>query len=126
LGEAIDHYEKAIAAPLPSLFALNDLAWILSTCSDASFRNGPRGVELAQQAVQFSGGKNPSFLRTLAAAYAETGRFNDAIETVSRALQLAKEQHDTALADELQQDVDLYHMKFPLRQHSLTNTRALP
>ena len=126
LGEAINHYEKAIAAPVPSLFALDYLAWILSTCSDVSFRNGPRGVELAQQAVRFSGGKNPSFIRTLAAAYAETGQFNNAIETVSRALQLAKAQHNTALANELQQDVNLYRMRFPLRNHDLTNTHAVP
>ena len=111
---------------MPCPFALDYLAWILSTCSDVSFRNGPRGVELAQQAVRFSGGKNPSFIRTLAAAYAETGRFNNAIEMVSRALQLANAQHNTALANKLQQDVDLYRMGFPLREHGLTNTHAVP
>ncbi len=126
LREAIDHYEKAIAAPQPSLFALNTLAWILSTCPDASFRNGPRGVELARQAVQFSRGENSSFLRTLAAAYAEVGQFNDAIEVANVALQRANAQRETALANKLQQDVDLYRMNFPLRDRSLTNSQAAP
>jgi len=121
LREAIGHYEKAVEALRPSPAAANNLAWILSTWPDASFRDGPRAVELARQAVQLSEGKNSIFLRTLAAAYAEAGRFNDAIEAANRGLQLANAQRDTVLANELHQDIDLYGMNFPLREHSPGN-----
>jgi tetratricopeptide (TPR) repeat protein len=126
LPEAIGHYEKAIAGPRPAQHALNNLAWILSTCLDGSFRNGPRGVELARQAVQLTHGENSGFLRTLAAAYAEAGRFNDAIETANRALQTANAQHDADLANKLQHDLDLYRVNSPLRERSPTNIPAAP
>jgi protein O-mannosyl-transferase len=119
LREAMDHYEKAIAAPVPSIFALNNLAWILSTCPDASYRNGPRAVVLAKAAVQFSKGKVATFIRTLAAAQAETGRCNDAIESAGRAQEVARAQSDVDLASELEKDVDLYRSKSRLRDPSL-------
>jgi Flp pilus assembly protein TadD len=88
---------------------------VLSTCSDAQFRNGSRAIQLAQQADKLAGEKNPVFIRTLAAAYAESGRFNDAIGAAQRALQLAVAKGDSALASELRMDIDLYRMNFPRR-----------
>jgi protein O-mannosyl-transferase len=123
LREAIDHYEKAIAASVPSIFALNNLAWILSTCPDAAYRNGPRAIILAQAAVQFSKGKVPTFVRTLAAAQAETSSFKDAIETANRAQALARAQNDVDLTNEIAKDVDLYRAASPLRDPTLTNAR---
>jgi tetratricopeptide (TPR) repeat protein len=99
---------------------LNNLAWALSTCPDASLRNGAKAIELAQKADQLAGGMNPIFIRTLAAAYAETGRFNDAIETAQRALQLATAQGDFAVADKLEKDLDLYRTNSPLRHSGPT------
>jgi hypothetical protein len=46
-------------------------------------------VELAEQANQLSGGNNPIFLHTLAAADAESGRFSEAIATAQRGVELA-------------------------------------
>ena len=63
--------------------ARNNLAWLLATSSDASIRDGNRAIELAKQAVQLSGGKDADYLRTLAAAYAETGRFAEAARDCS-------------------------------------------
>ena len=63
--------------------AQNDLAWLLATCPDNSVRNGQKAVELAQQAVQLSNGRSPEILDTLAAAYAEAGRFHEAVETAT-------------------------------------------
>src|SRR5439155_4840630 len=91
-----------------SILTLNNLAWALSTCPDASLRNGARAIELAQKADQLAGGQNPILIRTLAAAYAENGRFNDAIETAQRAVQFALAQGDFALASKLEKDLDLY------------------
>jgi len=118
IGEAITHYEKALEIAPHSILTLNNLAWALSTCPDASLRNGARAIELAQKADQLAGGQNPIFIRTLAAAYAENGRFNDAIETAQRALQLATAQGDFALASKLEKDLDLYR-KFSTKRKNL-------
>jgi hypothetical protein len=58
--------------------ALNSLAWLLATCPVPEMRNGPRAVELARQACEIDGWKNPALLDTLAAACAETGDFKSA------------------------------------------------
>ena len=120
LRAAIDHYEKAIVSPRPSFLALNNLAWILSTCPDPTFRNATRAMELVGKANQFSQGRIPIFARTLAAAYAEGGRFDDAIRTAQIAAQLALNQGDLALANEIEKDVYLYRTQTPLRDSSLT------
>ena len=80
-AEAIKHYEKALEISPQSVSALNNLAWLLATGSNASLRNGARAIELARQADQLSGGTNALVLRTLAAAYAEAGQFGKAIES---------------------------------------------
>jgi tetratricopeptide (TPR) repeat protein len=118
---AMDHYEKAIAGSPPSVFALNNLAWILSTHPDAANRNGTRAMDLARRADQYSQGRNPSFTRTLGAAYAEAGRFEDAMRASQRAGKLAVAQGDSALANEIKNDIDLYRAKSPLRDSSLLN-----
>ena len=119
LREAIVHYQAALEIEPLSVLPLNNLAWVLSTCPDSAFRNGPRAVEFAQRAVQLSGTKNPVFVRTLAAAYAENGRFSDAGETAQRALQLAHEGDDSDLAHEIGNDIDLYRANSPRRDFNL-------
>jgi tetratricopeptide (TPR) repeat protein len=115
VGEAIAHYEKSLVIAPQSTVSLNNLAQLFATCSDARYRNGSRAIQLAEQADQLSGRKNPSIVRTLAAAYAESGRFNDAIAAAERALQLATAQGDSALVSDLRMDIDLYRMNFPRR-----------
>ena len=112
--EAIAHYETALEIEPHSMSTLNNCAWALSTCPDASLRNGARAIELAKKADQLAAGKNPIFLRTLAAAYAENGRFNDAIETAERTLQLALVQENSVLAKKLEKDIDFYRNNLPL------------
>src|SRR5438477_11612455 len=84
LQEAIAHYEKALALAPQDPHSRNNMAWALATSSDASIRDGARAVSLAQEAVELSGGKEPSFFRTLAAAYAENNRFSEAIAAAKR------------------------------------------
>ncbi len=70
--------------------------------------------------VQLSGGKNPIVLRTLAAAYAESGHFKEAIETAQRGSELAIKQGNAGLAADLQRNIALYRMNLPLRDTSPT------
>ena len=92
------------------------MAWVLATSSDASIRNGARAVSLAQEAVELSGGKEPNFLRTLAAAYAENKRFSEAIITAGQGYEIATGQNDSDLAQRLARDAALYRTRTPLRR----------
>jgi protein O-mannosyl-transferase len=118
LKEAIAHYNQAITLAPEDPHSRNNLAWVLATSSDASIRDAAKAVELAQQAVSLSGGRELLFFRTLAAAYAETGRFSDAIAVIQQAVPIARMQGKTGLADRLEEDVLLYRGRLPLRRTS--------
>ncbi len=107
-GEGIAHYRKALNIKPDSAQIQNNLAWLLATYPEASIRNGAEAVELAQRAVQLSDGRRPEILNTLAAAYAEIGRFSEAAETARRALELALAQDNAALADAIRARIKLY------------------
>jgi protein O-mannosyl-transferase len=115
--EAIAHYQKALEIKPDYAEAWNSLAWLLATCPQASLRNGNQAVELARRANQLTGDGNPVVLGTLAAAYAETGRFPEAVETAQRALQLAGPQSNTALANGLRSQMKLYQAGLPFHLH---------
>src|SRR5438270_1593924 len=116
LREAIAHYEKALALAPQDPHSRNNMAWVLATSSDASIRDGARAVSLAREAVGLSGGKDPNFLRTLAAAYAENKRFSEAIVTARRGYEIARVQNDSDLAQRLARDAALYRTRTPLRR----------
>src|SRR6266566_7511076 len=103
--EAIRHYEKSLQIFPQSISALTNLAWLLATSPSESLRNGGKAVEIARQANQLSGGTNTVVLRTLAAAYAETGQFGKAIESARTAVQLARMHDDDSLTTELEQQI---------------------
>lgn len=65
------HHDK------PYILALNGRAWLMATCPDAAFRNGPLALEDAKRAVALEK-KNPHVIDTLAAAFAEVGDFDSA------------------------------------------------
>ncbi len=68
----------------------NELAWMLATTPDAELRDGAAAVTFAERAVELTGGESYNELDTLAAAYAEAGRYDEAIATAERALAIAK------------------------------------
>jgi tetratricopeptide (TPR) repeat protein len=113
---AIAEYEQALNITPEDSVALNNLAWILATCSDASMRDGARSVTLAVKAVQASGGKDPNFVRTLAAARAETGQFAEAVATAETAKALASTQSRPELASRLEEEIGRYRAHIALRE----------
>jgi len=113
--EAIDSWQQALNIQPDQINARKNLAWVLATTPDASLRNGADAVALAEQANQLSGGDNPIVLRTLAAAYAEAGRFGDAAATARRAFELAVSQRNGGLATKLQEEIKLYEADTPMR-----------
>ena len=74
----------------------NGLAWLLATCPDPIFRDGAQAIRYAEQACRDTHWKNPAYLDTLAAAYAEHGDWNKAIWWQERSLATAKNPDDMA------------------------------
>ena len=116
--KAIYQYERTLAINPQNLAAETNLAWVLATCSDRSLRNGDRALELARRANELAGGKDPVVLRSLAAAYAETGQFVSAVQTAEEALKLATESGDARLIRTLSKDKELYRASTPYRKDS--------
>jgi tetratricopeptide (TPR) repeat protein len=115
-GEALSHYQEALKFEPANAKFQNNMAWLLATCADASLRNGHKAVELAQQANELSGGEKPGILDTLAAAYAEAGRFSDAIRTAQKAMELARAAGQQDLVEELKGELKGYQAGLPCRQ----------
>ena len=123
LREAADHYEKALRSDPDSILALNNLAWVISTGPDDSLRNDEIALKLALKANRLSNGSNPVFIRTLAAAYAQAGQFDKALEVARRAAEQASVQGARDLAAEIAHDADVYQRHEPLRDPSLRNAQ---
>ncbi len=116
--EALEQYQKAMKSQPKDPMVARKLAWLRATCPEASLRDGPEAIELAQRANNRCGGRRPDVLDTLAAAYAESGWFPEALAAARKALQLAKQQNSPALADALRARIALYEAGKPYRQTS--------
>jgi len=115
-AEAITHFQKALQIEPDNPSIQNNLAWLLATSAEASLRNGNRAVELAEQANTRTGGKNPLILHTLAAAFAETGRFGDARESIQKAIGVAQAAGQKDGVKQLDAELKRYEAGLPLHQ----------
>jgi tetratricopeptide (TPR) repeat protein len=88
--------------------ALNNLAWLLATSPRADWRDAPRAVTLAQRACELTQFRKTIFIGTLAAAYAEAKKFDDAIATAQRACDLAAKNGEMNLLQRNQELLELY------------------
>jgi tetratricopeptide (TPR) repeat protein len=87
---------------------LNNLAWTLATSKETNIRNGTRAVQLAQYTCELTHYRVTRLVGTLAAAYAEAGRFDDAISTAEKACAMASESGDRDLLKRNQDLLALY------------------
>jgi tetratricopeptide (TPR) repeat protein len=124
--EAIQQWQEALATQPENGNAASNLAWVFATSPEDSIRDGTRAAELGEKALRISAGKIPMIYKVLAAAYAENGRFADAIETAQRGAELATSQGNPALAAELESNIALYQSGRPLRDPSITNGSSSP
>ncbi len=114
--EAIGHYEEALRLKPDFLLALNNLSWIRATSAVSKLRDGAEAVRLAENACQFTKHKQSALLDTLAAAYAEAGKFQEAVATAEEGIALAKAGGKSALVAEIQARVELYRSGKPYRE----------
>ena len=116
IADALAQWNQSIRLCPDDKSLISATAWVLATCPEASLRNAGRAVELAQQATGLSGGSDPAVLDTLAAAYAEAGRYPEAIRTAEQALAIATTQHNASLQEAIRTRIRLYQAGSPYRE----------
>ncbi|MGH7939605.1 MAG: tetratricopeptide repeat protein, partial [Limisphaerales bacterium] len=107
-ARALPHFRAAVMADTNSVMALNNLAWTLAAAADANLRDGREAVPLAEHACQLTHYKNAQSIGTLAAAYAEAGRFGDAIAAARKAQDVAQASGQRDIAERNAQLLKLY------------------
>jgi tetratricopeptide (TPR) repeat protein len=110
--KAISDLEAAIKLNPETFEASNDLAWLLATAKDKSVRDSERSLTLAQAACGISQYKQWNTLDTLAAAYAENGRYDDAAVWLNTAVELAPDKEKPRI----QRHLRLVMNKQPIRE----------
>lgn len=85
--EAADLLRKTRAVHPKDMAIANELAWLLAVCPELAVRNGAEAVQLAEMVVSTPKHRTAAAIDTLAAAYAETGRYKDAVRTMQEAIQ---------------------------------------
>jgi len=115
VAEALQHWREAARLAPQWADPLNNLAWVLATNPRADLRNGPEAVKLAERAVELTGTNTVGMLDTLAAAYAEAGRFAEARSTARRAQATAAAKGQEVLAGQIGRRSAFYAAQKPYR-----------
>jgi tetratricopeptide (TPR) repeat protein len=129
--EAFTHFQKSLTIE-PDLASshdsvqVNTLAWSLATNPEASKRNGALAVKLAEGACQRVHYRETIIVGTLAAAYAEAGRFEEAIATAQKACALASEQGNSELLLESQKLLVLFRAHQPYHHGTANKNQTRP
>jgi len=96
--------------------ALSRLAWLLATHKDPGVRNGAEAVRLAERLGQITGQQQAEAMDVLAAAYAEAGRFNDAVGAAQKAIELATAAGRQDLVRPIQERLKSYQAERPYHE----------
>jgi tetratricopeptide (TPR) repeat protein len=115
-AQVIAHYNEALRLRPNFTDALNNLAWIRAANAQPEFRDGPEAVRLAERACELTGYQKPMLVGTLAAAYAEAGRFAEAVATAQKACALASDSGERGLLAKNRELLELYRAGQPYHE----------
>jgi tetratricopeptide (TPR) repeat protein len=115
LASRIAGLRDALRADPGRVDLMTSLAWWLAVSPAASLRNGSEALDLAERANRLCGGKHFGPLQSLAAAYAEVGRFPEAVDAARRALALADAQAPPVVAGQIHAQIARYQAGKPCR-----------
>ncbi|MFQ5630366.1 MAG: tetratricopeptide repeat protein, partial [bacterium] len=87
---AIDTYKHGLEQTRGNILLTTRFAWLLATGPTAPLRDGSKAIELARHACERTQYKSAGPVDALAAAYAEVGKFQQAVEIARNAYHLAK------------------------------------
>jgi 4-amino-4-deoxy-L-arabinose transferase-like glycosyltransferase len=116
LAEAIIHYRETLRIKPDQPPILNNFAWLLASCPNARFRDGAQAVKFAERACALTHYREAMLVGTLAAAYAEAGRFDKAVATAQKACVLASEHGEPELLKKNQELLELYRQHQPYHE----------
>ena len=116
ISSSLDHYRKALKLNPNNLEAMNNLAWIYATHEDNKIRNGIEAVRLARRACELTGYRQGAFLDTLCAAYAEAGRFDEAVKAAEKLLDWAESAGQKNRIEKIRNRLELYKAGRPYRE----------
>jgi protein O-mannosyl-transferase len=116
LNAALVRFNTALWLQPNAPDAMSELAWILATHPAAQFRNAARAIRLAQHAVQLSGGTQARPWAALDVAFAEAGRFPEAISAAEKSRDLSLAAGDSPAAQACDERITLYQAQHPFRQ----------
>ena len=112
-AEAVAELRAVLTPQSDAIPAMQNLAWILATSPDEKVRNGSEAVALAERAWGLSADKSPQLFAALAAAYAEAGRFDEAVTTAQKAVNAAQARGNESFAQANAQLQELYRTGKP-------------
>jgi tetratricopeptide (TPR) repeat protein len=95
---------------------MNNLAWSFATNPDPRLRNGNCAVFLAEQTCQMTGYKIPLYVGTLASAYAEAGKYDNAVAAAETAVLLARQNREWNLFNKNLRLLELYRSHSPYHE----------
>jgi Flp pilus assembly protein TadD len=113
-AKAITEFETALHSDPNDFQSLTFLARVLASDENPQVRDGARAIAFAEKANALTEGKQPFVLGSLAMAYAEAGRFDEARRSASEALRLAATNTETF--SNLQTQLSLYETNRPYRE----------
>lgn len=114
--EAVADYESALKLNSSEDGVLNNLAWVLATSPMDKIRDADRAIDLATKACKVTDYKEAHILSTLAAAYAESGDFDKALEWSQKAVELGGESTSPETLVQLKNELESYRQKKPWRE----------
>jgi protein O-mannosyl-transferase len=115
-ADALDHFREAAAIRPDWPEPMNDIAWILATDRNPVGRNGGEALRLAQRVCELTHGAHPAALDTLAAAYAELGRFDQAAGIAQKGIDLATLSGNLELVRQMKDRLRRYQSSQPYRE----------
>ena len=125
IRQSLSYYRRAIQAKANWPEPMISLARILACCTEDGVRNGPDALRLAEEACRLTNHARPDALDTLAAAYAELGRFSDAVAVATKALELAKGTGQTDYAADIARRLEAYSSRRPWREQTPATNPAV-
>jgi tetratricopeptide (TPR) repeat protein len=108
------------------VLSANNLAWILATAPDERLRNDKEALRLADIACRANDFESPDLLDTLAAANANAGRYDNAVQWVDKAIAIATTEKNSRLASALKTRREAYLAKRPYRDPGLAPAPGSP